>query len=84
MSRVFLIEDDSIIFLDSRTNRATRVVHRSKGGIVSEVIKLGTHKFSNSTANDPLFNNLCDLDSQLPSITYPVIDPEKLNIVAAF
>lgn len=83
-SKILLVEGDLVELLDSKTNRGTIKMEKSKAGIIAEVMQNGVHRFSTSTANDPFFNRLCDLDSQLPSITYPVVDPEKLTIVAAF
>ena len=36
------------------------------------------------TSNDPFFNRLCDLDSSLPSLTFPILEPVKLTVIGVF
>ena len=83
-SKIAMVHNKKFTFLDHQTSKYLKKYDITRGGIMYEVYKTGKYRFSECTSNDPFFNRLCDLDSQLPSITYPIHDPSSLEIIGVF
>lgn len=90
-SKIVLVKNNKFLHLeeseeaDSIKDLRLKFVDTIKeGGLFYEVFATKRPKFSENTKNDPYYNYHCDMNTILPSLTYPIHDTESNNIIAMF
>ena len=78
-----MVFEDKFVYLMNKTGKMKKY-DLTRGGIMYEVFKTSKSRYSEVTLNDPFFNRLCDLETQLPSVTYPINDPNSLHVIGVF
>lgn len=88
-AKIVLVKNKKFLHLDQ--NQRDKGPQRLKytetlrqAGLFYEVFSKKRYKFSENTKNDPFYNYHCDLNTILPSLTFPILDTDSFNIIAIF